>query len=209
MSKLRIGSVWYKDGFFSDALDAEQVLISKVDDLTGLDLLVFWGGQDIHPRMYKEKNEYSHVAGSLERDKWESFIFEKALMYVPIVGICRGAQLACVMTGGKLWQDVVGHGRDHNIKMADGTIVRANSTHHQMMIPSAETEVLAVSEEILSPTKYNEKGPHVVDADEPEICFNSLARCLMIQGHPEYGSSPKEFKELTLSLIDKYLGVSK
>lgn len=209
MSKLKIGTVWYPDTFFAKHLDAESRKVRSLDDIVGLDLLVFWGGQDVHPSLYKEKNEYSYCHGSVERDKFESFIFNKALMYVPIVGICRGAQLACVLTGGRLWQDVSGHGRNHTIKLQDGTVMMANSTHHQMMIPSAETEVLAVSEHVLSPTKKNALGEHVVDADEPEICFNDPARCLMIQGHPEYHDSPKGFQELTLQLVDKYLGVSK
>lgn len=207
MRKLVVGQVWYNLDFFRRHMDAETVHVKNVDDLTGLDLLVFWGGQDVHPALYKEKNEHSYCHDGLGRDKFESFIFNKALMYVPILGICRGAQLSCVLTGGKLWQDVSGHGRDHNIKLKDGTVIRANSSHHQMMIPSEETQVLATSEEVLSPYKKNALGKHKTEEPEPEICFNEAARCLMIQGHPEYDNSPLEFKELTFKLMKQYLGV--
>lgn len=204
--KKRVGTVWFPTPFFADNLDAENVVVKTVDDLNGLDLLVFWGGGDVHPSLYREKNEHSYGM-DLNRDKFESFIFNKALLCVPILGICRGAQLSCVLTGGKLWQHVDNHGRDHNIVMKDGTVIKANSTHHQMMIPSKETEILATSEKVLSPLKKTQDGKKESNDPEPEICFNDAARCLMIQGHPEYHDSPAEFKKLTFSLLDKYLGV--
>lgn len=71
-----------------------------------LDGVVITGGHDIEPVLYKAVSE---VEGKYdrERDQFEARIIDKALDGgVPMLGICRGAQLLNVRRGGTLHQDV-------------------------------------------------------------------------------------------------------
>lgn len=89
-----------------DAEIAEQVL-------RGLDGLVITGGKDVDPAAYghpphPETDEPAH-----DRDAWEFALLDAALRRdMPVLGICRGAQVLNVALGGTLHQhlpDVVGH----------------------------------------------------------------------------------------------------
>jgi len=107
-----------------------------IDKLTEADLIQFTGGEDVSPSLY---GQYPHprTSSSLQRDLREKIIFERAkALFIPMAGICRGAQFLNVMCGGSLWQHVEGHGQPH---MAYDHIhkveIKVTSTHHQMMIP--------------------------------------------------------------------------
>ncbi len=73
---------------------------------THLDALVIGGGDDLYPALYnldpKPDYEYDH-----ERDELEVAWLERAeALKLPILGICRGAQLINVRRGGTLHVDV-------------------------------------------------------------------------------------------------------
>ncbi|HZK32953.1 MAG TPA: gamma-glutamyl-gamma-aminobutyrate hydrolase family protein [Tissierellaceae bacterium] len=72
-----------------------------------LDGIIFTGGLDISPLSYdenplKEINQISAI-----RDKYELGLFKKAYgRKMPILGICRGLQIANIALGGNLYQDI-------------------------------------------------------------------------------------------------------
>jgi len=70
------------------------------------DGLVVTGGHDIEPVLYAEPPQVkSHY--DKERDAFESFMIDAALERdLPILGICRGAQLLNVRLGGSLFQEL-------------------------------------------------------------------------------------------------------
>lgn len=71
-----------------------------------LDGLVISGGHDVEPVLYKAEAE---VEGNYdpERDQFESEMIDRALEAgIPLLGICRGAQLFNVRRGGSLFQDL-------------------------------------------------------------------------------------------------------
>jgi putative glutamine amidotransferase len=79
------------------------------DLVRGLDGFVFTGGDDIHPRFYKEKP----LAGAKLRiasDRRVRFDMELFRAVVkarkPVLAICYGAQVANVALGGTLYQDI-------------------------------------------------------------------------------------------------------
>ena len=110
------------------------------------DLIVFTGGEDVSPHLYKHPAHPSTFF-SLRRDSVESTIFQHAQFQgTPCVGICRGGQFLNVMSGGEMYQDVTKHTRDHLITDAtSGFEVLVTSTHHQMMKPSSEAVLVASS----------------------------------------------------------------
>ncbi len=71
-----------------------------------LDGLVISGGHDVEPVLYKAEAE---VEGRYDpvRDRFESEMIDRAVSRVlPVLGICRGAQLLNVRLGGSLLQDL-------------------------------------------------------------------------------------------------------
>jgi GMP synthase-like glutamine amidotransferase len=206
---LVVANVWYDEPLFGKMFHAETRLVENLKDIDDAGLVVFWGGEDINPAIYGEKPAYTTVSDTNGRDRFEQLIFKTAVSQgKPIVGICRGAQLTCALSGGRLWQHVNNHGTDHMIRTKSGLLVKTTSTHHQMMRPADDFEIIAISEHILSPKKWNDKGEYQLPDAEPEIAFCERTNTLMIQGHPEYEHATPGFRNLTQDLIKQYLGVS-
>jgi gamma-glutamyl-gamma-aminobutyrate hydrolase PuuD len=210
-NSLTIGNIWYAESFISNLFnEGKDTLLTSPNQIADVDLVVFWGGEDVNPKLYGEKNKHSHINPTSGRDRFEMLMWERAVrLQKPILGICRGAQFACVMSGGKLWQHVNNHSQDHQIIMANGEVVLVTSTHHQMMRPGKNTQTLGVSKEKLSLQKYNENGVFADNSPEVEIAYDPITNALMIQGHPEYPHATTSFKNLTKTLIQKHLGVFK
>ena len=83
---------------------------SSIPDLVKkLDGFLFTGGDDLHPRFYKEK-PLKGAAASLSPDartEFEIKLFKQAAkMKKPVLGVCHGAQLINVALGGTLYQDI-------------------------------------------------------------------------------------------------------
>jgi putative glutamine amidotransferase len=71
-----------------------------------LDGLVITGGHDIEPVLYAEPPDV-HAKYDRARDAFESFMIDDALnLGLPLLGICRGAQLLNVRLGGSLFQEL-------------------------------------------------------------------------------------------------------
>jgi putative glutamine amidotransferase len=83
--------------------------------LDGLDGLVITGGKDVDPARYGEAPHPQTDEPRVDRDAWEFTLLTWALKRrMPLLGICRGAQVLNVALGGTLYQhlpDVVGHNR--------------------------------------------------------------------------------------------------
>lgn len=209
MSGVRIGSVYYDDRYFGD--DTTRVMSpTQIEDL---DLLVFWGGGDISTRFYGEPNVHSQEPNH-HRDSVEEEVMKAALGKIPILGICRGAQLACVQLGGRLYQHVDNHGTTHHmvisepyLRFADASRIITSSLHHQMMRPPADCEMIAVTPGLstrrLTSVK-EEVGPH----DDPEVLVHTDKKVLMVQGHPEYTSWNSQLTRFTRNLVKHFFGVT-
>jgi putative glutamine amidotransferase len=80
--------------------------------LDGIDGLVFAGGRDINPERYDQKPGEHTDQPDLRRDDWEFTLVNAVLRReLPVLFICRGAQVLNVYRGGTLFQhlpDVVG-----------------------------------------------------------------------------------------------------
>jgi putative glutamine amidotransferase len=81
--------------------------------LDGLDGLVITGGKDVDPAAYGQRPHPSTDRPGGQRDVWEFALLRAALQrQLPVLGICRGAQVLNVALGGTLHQhlpDVIGH----------------------------------------------------------------------------------------------------
>lgn len=81
--------------------------------LDGLDGLILTGGKDIDPARYGQAPHPKTDEPDRARDAWEIALLDGALRRrMPVLGICRGAQVLNVAMGGTLTQhlpDVIGH----------------------------------------------------------------------------------------------------
>ena len=178
------------------------------------DLIQFTGGSDVHPMYY---GECSHPTthSDLSRDRNEHDIFTDFLNRKPMVGICRGGQFLNVMNKGKLYQDVDNHalGRTHAILIGSPDsdhhrIIQVTSTHHQMMRPTVEGQVLAYAHQ--SDIREHMTKHHVVrdeeeGHDDVEVVLYRDTDCLCFQPHPEFDRSPKECTDYYFELINQLM----
>jgi putative glutamine amidotransferase len=81
--------------------------------LDGLDGLVITGGKDVDPAAYGHPPHPATDEPGRQRDAWEFTLARAALeRELPVLGICRGAQVLNVALGGTLHQhlpDIIGH----------------------------------------------------------------------------------------------------
>lgn len=116
----------------------------RVDNMSEADIVIFTGGEDVHPSFYNQ-TKLPRTYSNIKRDTKEMLAYIKALeLKKPMLGICRGAQFLTVMNGGMLIQHVDSHSGDHEIELLydpQGVVetlkMTVSSTHHQMMCPMA------------------------------------------------------------------------
>ena len=133
-------------------LDAEKMK-AQIDKI---DALLLTGGNDIEPALFNE--EPHQQLGEIEpgRDEYESGLIEHALSKgIPVLGICRGAQILNIQQGGTMYQDIYDQidgsvnqhtqkaARDylaHTVNIKDGSLlhgivgetkIKTNTFHHQ------------------------------------------------------------------------------
>ncbi len=78
----------------------------KDTEYVNYDGVVITGGHDIEPVLYAAKPEVEQNY-DIDRDKLEMAVIEDALARkLPLLGICRGAQLLNISRGGSLFQEL-------------------------------------------------------------------------------------------------------
>ncbi|WP_236993967.1 gamma-glutamyl-gamma-aminobutyrate hydrolase family protein [Methylomicrobium sp. RS1] len=168
----------------------ERISVQHAPSGEPLDALIIGGGNDISPEHYNGDIN-AKVRHDLARDLLEiEWIHQALKKRIPLLGICRGAQLINVVLGGNLYQDirplrVHTHNRpgllptkqvrlEADSRLAEicgKTTFRVNSLHHQA-IKSIGAGLRIVGWDL----------DRIVQA--VEACPN--ARILGVQWHPEY-----------------------
>lgn len=128
----------------------------RPEELERCAALVLTGGEDVHPRFYGQGEKIAELDPreiNEARDEFEFALLERARkLGMPILGICRGLQVANVAFGGSLIIDIEQAGykshrklapqqdREHEIAIERGSKLEAllelrsgvvNSSHHQ------------------------------------------------------------------------------
>ncbi|MGA9120667.1 MAG: gamma-glutamyl-gamma-aminobutyrate hydrolase family protein [Bacteroidota bacterium] len=138
--KLELYVSWLKRGgedvditLLSHSLGNERLLAQ-------CDALVLSGGGDIHPKYYGQPDALPHCEGVNEqRDCFELELVEKArARRLPILGICRGAQLLNVAFKGTLFYDIAqvgyrGHHGDGSPEWLHPIVVEPDSFLHEVV----------------------------------------------------------------------------
>lgn len=169
-----------------------------LDALSLCDGIILTGGPDVRPSLFGE--EISPACGSIsdERDAFELKLYKMALdADMPILGICRGAQVMNIGSGGNIYQDIycdartrlVHHTLDgvkayHTVTLADSGLAErfgfsapsftVNSYHHQSVKALGESyAALAYSDDRLLEAIYMPSRKFVVGVQwHPEKVFD-------------------------------------
>ncbi|TAL60962.1 MAG: gamma-glutamyl-gamma-aminobutyrate hydrolase family protein [Bacteroidetes bacterium] len=130
---------------------------NNISDLEKCDGIVLSGGEDVHPKYYghpewMERKDELKLDVNEARDEFEMKVIDAAYKKkIPMLGICRGLQIANVYFKGTLIPDInkenlKQHSKDsgadkiHNLKVESGSCLNGiissnsgevNSAHHQ------------------------------------------------------------------------------
>jgi putative glutamine amidotransferase len=179
------------------------------------DILVVHGGADISPSLYNKGRSYYSGAHSTpsRRDAIEWKLMQQAKAQgVPIIGICRGAQMLCALAGGTLYQDVDNHFGEHLVETNEEEIITVNSIHHQMMcLEGTKHELLAWAYPSRSTVYWDVDGEGFdvcVNANiEPEFVYFPDVKGFAIQWHPEMMDVNEECNRYVLRVIEDKLNL--
>lgn len=192
--------------------DYKSMFILMGYAITGIpkeaDLICFTGGADVSPSLYGDKRHaYTHSDQDRDEEEIEQFYF--ALNNnIPMVGICRGAQFLNVMSGGRMYQHVSNHTRNHDITdLQTGQTLQVSSTHHQMMMP-APTGLLVASSVLLGSREWydGEIFKKDISLEDIEVVYYKHTNALCFQPHPEFDGY-SDMREYFTELLSRFLGV--
>lgn len=204
-------AVFAAGGLPVPVLGIEQSIPDLVRNLDGF---VFTGGDDMHPRFYREKllPGANMTLSPDVRTRFEIKLLKAAVAAKkPVLAICLGAQLVNVALGGSLFQDIplqipkaIKHGAAkkgervyHPVALFEGTrlsdmmgasrIPRVRSGHHQAIKnPGKGLKLSAVSPD------------GIIEALESRRKTFLIA----VQWHPEKTMQDKYTKRLFKALVD-------
>jgi len=194
---------------FSTLFDKVMIMDNN-RDINKIDCLLLWGGTDVCPALYGEIPNKFNEAGPIpsRRDQLEWTLIKSAVARsIPIIGVCRGAQILCAADGGKLAQDIGGHVAGHEIVTNDGEMMYAAANHHQMMLPRPLNKVLATTIKPLHGGTYvgNKDAIYNIHASfkEPEVVYFPEMKAIGFQPHPEWMPSDSPFVQWCLKTVKK------
>lgn len=191
---------------FGDMFTGGIRLNALNEEIQQQDVVLFDGGTDINPKLYGEEKHAFVGWLDQERDTIERAIFIRAQAAgARCVGICRGAQLLTVLSGGKLIQHVSNHLLSHHITTVDcEQIPQVPGDHHQQMWPgNADHDLLAWANH--NAESFCDYGKEFNVLRQPEVIWFPLTKSLCIQAHPEWTTEQNRFRLYCRQLVSKYL----
>ena len=193
-----------------DVSDSPKRVLSEIHGL------LLTGGGDVDPVFYGEDRHPSVEDAEPGRDEFEIDLARRAVdARMPLLAICRGAQVLNVAMGGTLVQDIPSavttelphaiaepkHAVAHDIVVAEGSTLaqvlgRAVSPGHTCRVNSRHHQSVGKIGKNLAPAATAPDG--IVEAIEvPDAEF-----CIGVQWHPENFWRTGEFADLFGSFVN-------
>lgn len=157
--------------------------------------IILSGGEDVHPRFYN-KMEYLEYCSEIDepRDEFELKVLEiTEARQLPLLGICRGLQVANVFFGGTLVPDIPSFGKFNHSKFSDKDRYHAISVDQNSDLKTiAGTEAGEINSAHHQSAELVGKGL-VANAISPDGIIEGLERknkngkawLQLVQWHPE------------------------
>ena len=184
--------------------------------LEGCSGLMLTGGADVDPIEYGETERHPTVELDLERDKYELALARDALKRdLPVLAICRGAQVLNTAAGGTLVQDIpsalpgaLNHQRpDTRDGHVHDVTVSADTCLWTLMAPQLDkTRTLAVNSRHHQSVDKPAPG-FIVSALSPDGIVEAIEKpdanfVVGVQWHPENFRSKGEFNSLFSGFVE-------
>jgi putative glutamine amidotransferase len=214
---------WPKDDYVSAIVHAgaDVRLLTPAEDpvesaLSGCDGLLLTGGSDVEPTHYGDADRHPTIQSDPSRDAYEMALIRRAIdQNLPLLAICRGAQILNVAAGGTLFQDLPsqrGGDLNHSIKTP-----QTSTVHDVHVVP--DTTLAALLHDTLDAghrVAVNSRHHQAVRAVAPafrvsatapdgviEAIENPSARfCVGVQWHPENFWKTGEFSSLFAGFVE-------
>jgi putative glutamine amidotransferase len=189
----------FQNLFQDDIIDLSKYAKSRTEllgILDRLDLVIFSGGEDIHPRIYNSSITYTGGINEFRDEIELQILKESQRKNKKIFGVCRGHQLINAYNGGMLAQDLKAegfglHSNPHKISWRVNSDLKeifptVNSLHHQGVISTGSNlKSLATKDRIV------------------EATLSNSGNILSVQWHPEFMADKyKATKEYLISWIN-------
>ena len=184
------------------------------DALLECDGLMLTGGVDVDPALYGDAARHPTVDVDPARDAYELPLARLALEHgLPLLAICRGAQVLNVAAGGTLVQDIpdlLSGTLDHSKvsprnAIAHDVSIAPDSCLATLLTRSGNPRTVAVNSRHHQSVKTVAPG-FVVSATAPDGIVEAIERpgaafCLGVQWHPENFWATGEFQPLFEGLV--------
>lgn len=168
---------------------------------------IFWGGADIDPSFYNRERSAMCGRSNIEKDTQDRALMKERIKQgVPIIGICRGAQLLNVVNGGILVQHIDGHaiGKEHFCtEVATNEVMSVSSTHHQMMIAHQDGQILFKDYTLTNGMHWDNVDEKYIYKYVTEVVYYPKTKSLCIQPHPEWMNQNSPFVHWINNFIKK------
>jgi putative glutamine amidotransferase len=193
-----------------DVTDSARTVVNEIDGL------LLTGGGDVDPVLYGEERHPTVEDAEPGRDEFEIDIARRAMdADLPLLAICRGAQVLNVAAGGTLVQDIpsavetelphsITTPKDHvahDVQITAGSRLQqalgpAVSSSHTCRVNSRHHQSVGRLGASLSPSATAPDGVvEAIENSEQEFCIG-------VQWHPENFWRTGEFKSLFDSFIE-------
>ena len=186
-----------------------QCLSYKLDNLdlvASCDGIILTGGHDVHPALYNKPSYLDSLDTDQideERDAFEMSVIAAAIsMSKPILGICRGLQIANVYFGGTLIVDIPtmigsnkhgkieGQDQRHDISIISGSRINTITNQQTGIVNSAHHQAADIIGEGLKATAFSDNNiVEALEYKQPE----GKPWLLLVQWHPERISNDESF----------------
>ena len=192
-------------GHYSNAIEGVKDMVDFTRDASVRpDAIIVPGGSDVSPELYGHPNLKSWGCSKTDDYLDMCYITNAKLEKIPVIGICKGAQLLHVHNGGTLVQDIRGHTGtvSHAIEPTSGhedrvpelfknANIYVNSTHHQ---------AVPVDEAVMYDGSFVSFDKQAVEA-----FFCKDRKVYGFQYHPEYPSCPESGIKLFAHFINNVI----
>jgi putative glutamine amidotransferase len=169
--------------------------------------LVLIGGPDLDPGRYGAEHDARTAGVQPVRDAWEAELLGAALAAnLPVLGVCRGAQLLNIARGGTLRQHLperVGHDGHRPAAGSYGTVqVELDPAMLPGIVLGATLQVQCSHHQAV-----DELGAGLVatawhaDGTIEAVCMPGRGFVVGVQWHPEAGADPRLFQALVRAAL--------
>ena len=183
---------------------------SAEEAIRGIDGLVLAGGGDVDPSRFGEAPHPTYKPAEPGRDDHEIALARAAVAAgVPVLAICRGAQVLNVAFGGTLVQDIpsaVGGAASHQIDSPPSAIAHEVWMTRESLLWSLMREAVEGEDTVQVNSRHHQAvgrpaAGFVVSGTAPDGVVEAIERpesafCLGVQWHPENFWRTGEFRSL-------------